>query len=124
MWRLAKSMNFKQLIRDDITRKKSLRNTKKEAFAARLESIRKQVAAKKEILRQHKRRVASDPGQEPMRNQQLTEFKLYNKLIRETEREIRALEKELEATKKEKDAEMSCLEEEIKVLEANLRLYG
>lgn len=123
MWRLAKSMTSKQMLKDQIRTKKTLLTERKRAFEAKIDAIEQQLKMKKEILRQHKRRLAMDPGADPAREDQKNEFKLYNRLRRDTEKEIKGLEKEIEATKKEKQASVKALESEIKALEMNLKIY-
>jgi uncharacterized sporulation protein YeaH/YhbH (DUF444 family) len=123
MWQVAKSFNMYSMIKNQIRDKKELRTTKKSAFKSRIDGIQTQIKMKKEVLRQHKRRVAQDPGSSPARNEQKENFRLYGKLVRDVEKEIASLEKELTATMKEKDAEIKALDAEIKVLEANLKLY-
>ena len=123
MWQLAKNFNMYNIIKNQIRDKKELRSTKKNAFKTRIDGIQTQIKMKKEILRQHKRRVAQDPNTSPARSQQKENFRIYGKLIRDTEKEIASLEKELTATTKEKDAEIKAIDAEIKVLEANLKIY-
>lgn len=123
MYKLAKSMNTYELIQEEIRNKKELKRIKKEAYETKINGLEIQLRNKKEIVRQHKRRVASDPGTTPLRRQRDMEFKLYSRLLREEEKEIKGLEKEIEATRKERDAEMKILDGEIKALEANLKIY-
>lgn len=122
LWASAKASNLRQIIKNQIRAQKTKRKTKKKAYEDKIEAIKEQAKQKRIVWRQHKRRIAQDPGQTPGKERQTSEFRLYNKLKIAAEREIKALEREIDATKKEKDAELAAIQAEIDSLEADYRL--
>ncbi len=121
---MSRESSKAELIQKQIDFKSSLIDDKRKAGQARADSLKEQLKMKKERARTLRRRVALKPGGVEIRKDQREEFRLYNKLVRDVEREIRALEKETNLAKKDTDLEINILRQEINQLKAEKRLYA